>query len=222
MVLLHRLDDWAEKPGLRACGQAGFRKGRGTGDNSIILQHVITKYRRSRKAVYTAFVDFRKAYDSVQRPMLWECLRSLGLHGAILDSIMGMYGDVRLRVKVGGSVGEPFTSALGVKQGDPVSPLLFGLLIDRFERFIERRLPEVGVHIGQMLVTVLLYADDLVLMANSAKELQEMVYALHEFCLWSGLTVNIKKSEVVFNSRHCGQRGKVHISYDGSKLPLKS
>ena len=223
MVLLHRLDDWAEKNGLRACGQAGFRKGRGTVDNSVILQHIINKHKKMGKAVYTAFVDFRKAYDCVRREVLWECLKSLGLHGHILESIMGMYTDVKLRVKTKGSLGEPFPSMLGVKQGDPLSPLLFGLLIDRFEQLIERVLPDVGVHVKDRVIRVLLYADDLVLTALSASDLQKMINVLHMFCLQSRMTVNIKKSEiVVFNSRYCGRGGRVHMSYDDQVLPLKS
>jgi sorting nexin-29 len=91
MVLLRRLDTWAEVNGHRAKGQAGFRQKRGTPDNAFILNHVIEKYKAQSKPVYAVFIDFRKAYDSIIRPILWESLRSLGLHGSILDTLMAMY-----------------------------------------------------------------------------------------------------------------------------------
>ena len=202
----------AEKHGMRAGGQAGFRQGRGTADNSFVLDHIICKYRVQHKPVYTAFVDFRKAYDCVQRPVLWKCLESLGVHGHFLDSLKSMYAQVKLQVRSGGAVGMPFESHQGVKQGDPLSPLLFGLLIDRVEAFIEQQLPTVGVHLRDKLIKVLLYADDLVLLAESARDLQLMLTVLHTFSECTGMVVNTKKSEVVvFNNSHCCRSGKVAI-----------
>ena len=78
-MLLYRLDDWAEKYGVRAKGQFGVRKGRGTKDATLVLQHVEETYGQNRSPVYTAFVDFKKAYDSVDRGVLWHCLEQLGV-----------------------------------------------------------------------------------------------------------------------------------------------
>jgi hypothetical protein len=224
MVLLNRLDCWAEDNGMRARGQAGFRRDRGTPDNAFILNHVIERYRsrkehEGKREVYTAFIDFRKAYDSVDRSLLWECLRSLGLHGRIMDNLIEMYTGVKLRVRVGGQLSEEFPSDIGVKQGDPLSPLLFGLFIDRLERVLNECMLTGGVKVGSTLLRLLLYADDLVLFAESAAELQDMLDQLHQFCVCNSMTVNIKKSEVVVFNRMT-QPGQVRIRYNGADMKV--
>jgi hypothetical protein len=222
MVLLQRLDVWAEANGLRARGQAGFRHGRGTPDNAFVLSHIIEKYRAAKKPVYAAFIDFRKAYDCVDRSLLWKCLRSLGLHGRILDSLIEMYTDVKICVRVAGKLTESFSADVGVKQGDPLSPLLFGLFIDRMEGIIRDKLPAAaGVRLLDVCLKILLYADDLVLLAESPAELQSMLDLLHSFCGHNALTVNVKKSEaVVFNRQYCRCRRSMRVQYNGTDMKV--
>ena len=220
------MDKWAEAHHARADGQFGFRQGKGTVDSVFVLNHIIERYRGMKKPLYTAFIDFRKAYDKVVRRLLWECLEGLGISGPILSTLKGMYENVRLQVRVAGVMGEPFTSSMGVKQGDPLSPLLFGLFIDRVESFIREKCPTIGVSMMGRLVQVLLYADDLVLMANSPTELQQLLDCLGDFCAACGLTVNVRKSEVVvYNSMHCSQAereeaGQTRYQYGGQDLKI--
>jgi len=220
IILLKRLDKWAEGNGMRAKGQAGFRNGRGTLDNAFVLNHLIEKYRAKKKPLYAAFIDFRKAYDSIDRSRLWDCLRGMGINGRILDSLMEMYREVTMAVRVRGELGPEFHANMGVKQGDPLSPLLFGLFIDRIESVFSNILPGVGIQMGNMLVQVLLYADDLVLVAESPAQLQSMLDVLQNFCACNSLTVNVKKSEVVvFNKQHHQpDAGEVHLVYKGQPL----
>ena len=97
-----------------------------------------------RKAAFAAFIDFKKAYDSVDRQLLWKSLQALGLQGWSHGILQAMYSDVQLRARVGGDEGESFPSTRGVKQGDPLSPLLFGLFIDKLVGFLNNRLPGWG------------------------------------------------------------------------------
>ena len=219
MVLLKRLDTWAERNGIRAKGQAGFRSKRGTADNAFVLNHIIEKYQANKKPVYAAFIDFRKAYDSIDRNLLLSCLESYGLQGNFLNSIKNILNDVTLSVRIGNDISLPFSSKLGVKQGDPLSPLLFGLFIDRIEKCMADMIPTCGVQLGNNLLQVLLYADDLVLLAESPFDLQKMLDTLQKFCLHNALTVNNRKSEVViFNSIFCVGDVNVKFFYDGREV----
>ena len=127
----------------------------------------------------------------------------MGVHGVFLDSLRCMYEKVQLCVRVDGDMVECFESDIGLKQGDPLSPLLFGLFIDRLEKLFDGMLgPESGVKLKDIWLKVLLYADDLVLLAETPQELQAMMDKLSLFCQHNGMTVNIKKSEcLVFNKR---------------------
>ena len=116
---------------MRAAGQFGFRKERGTSDASFLLNHLIDQHRARGQPLYVAFIDFKKAYDWVDRDLLWDCLGRLGITDPLLSVLRSMYSNVRLQVRMHGSLGTSFPSVVGVKQGDPLSPLLFGLLIDR-------------------------------------------------------------------------------------------
>jgi hypothetical protein len=218
MLLLQRMDRWAEENSTRACGQAGFRKGRSTSDNIFALLHAVEKSKGTGKPLFTAFIDFRKAYDCIDHELLWQAIEKLGLHGGFLAGLKQMYSQVKMQVKLRDAVGEAFPAGLGVKQGDPLSPLLFGLFIDRFEKFMATHYPAAGVQLPGVLMQLLLYADDLVLFAESAAELQGMLDCLHLFCKANALTVNTNKSQVVvFNTpTHHAH----HFTYAEQNMPV--
>jgi len=206
LCLHNRMDPWAEdRPGTRANGQAGFRRDRSTSDNTFVLRHLIDAHACSKTPLYVAFIDFSKAYDRVDRAVLWRVLAGMGLHGRALAAVQAMYANVTLQVRIDGQLGEPFGSAVGVKQGCPLSPLLFGLFIDRLEAFLAARCGSEGALLAGALLRVLLYADDVALVATSAVGLQRLLDTLDAFCRANGMLVNRSKSQVVvFNSRFGG------------------
>ena len=219
MVLDARLSRVAEQRGWRAEGQAGFRRGRRTADHVFVLRHLIDRTRRRGGRLFCCFVDFAKAYDSVRRDLLMKKLAALGLGGRMLHAVANMYFHVPLVTRVNGSSGLPFHSTCGVKQGDPLSPLLFGLFIDEFEQWLHDRLPNTGVEMGGEMLRMLLYADDLVLLSTDPAALQQQLDLLHEFCGVKALVVNEDKTEVVvFGNRM--YRGPGAWQYAGSALKV--
>lgn len=196
-ILQHRLDAFAEQFGLRAEGQAAFRTGRRTSDNVFVMRHLIDRARFRGGYLFACFVDFRKAYDSIWRSALMRVLAAAGIHGNMLRTIVGMYWGVRACVKQGGELGPEFHSTCGVRQGDPLSPLLFGLFIDRFESYLASYAPSTGVMLNGRRLRMLLYADDMVLLASNAQGLQDQLNVLRCFCSANHLEVNVQKTEIV-------------------------
>ena len=221
MILNTRADEWAETNGYRAKGQFGFRKARSTVDAAFVLLHAIEQYKANHKPLFCAFIDFKKAYDSVDRDTLWQCLASLGMHGDFLRCLQGMYSDVRMCVRIGSNISGSFTARTGVKQGDPLSPLLFGLFIDCLERFLSARCgTQVGARVAGQILRVLLYADDLVLMGETVEELQALLNHLAEFCQACKMSVNISKSEVVCFNGESARHAQPYWTYAGATLPV--
>ena len=107
----------------------------------------------------------------------------------------------------------PFDSTMGVKQGCPMFPTLFGLYIDQLETHLQYHAQDAPELQGQK-VSILLYADDIVLMSRSPAGLQHLLYVLQLFCGEKLLSVNMSKTQVViFNDfRHSHSDANARVS----------
>ncbi|MCO5598486.1 hypothetical protein L7F22_052583 [Adiantum nelumboides] len=110
--------------------------------------------------------------------------------------IYTLYEHVSGRVRCPGGLLDTLVSTIGVKQGCPLSPTVFGLYIDEIVDFILHQGGE-GVDIAGTTVHILLYADDIVLVSEMAVGLQLHLQALDDFCSQRGLTVNLGKTKVL-------------------------
>jgi len=91
MILEARLNSWAEERGLRARGQASFRKDFCTTDNLYILRTLIEQSTHKRKKVYYCFVNFHKAFDTVPHDLLWQVLAEMRIVGRFMQCLQNMY-----------------------------------------------------------------------------------------------------------------------------------
>ena len=231
-VLERRISKWAEQKGIRAKGQAGFRKDHRTLDNIFILRNLIDTAKasnhQSERQLYVCFVDFKKAFDTVPRDLLWERLREIGIQGTMLNAIISMYKDVTACVKTPSGVTDFFPCTLGVKQGCPLSPSLFGLYIDSLEGVLlqENSRVDAPVLLGTnpgTKVPLLLYADDIALISTTKEGLQNSLALLGDFCKAKKLTVNLKKTQVVvFNDPRSSKaiKKKESFLYKGEPLEI--
>ena len=85
-------------------------------------------------------------------------------------SIIALYDSVIGRVRAPGGMSPEITSTIGVKQGCPLSPTLFGLYIDEISKFVDR-MGGPGAPLAGILIALLLYANDIVLISDSAEGL---------------------------------------------------
>ncbi len=116
-MLNDRLMEWTERHGLRARGQAGFRKDHRTTDQVFVLRTLIERTRADKKPLYVCYVDFKKAYDTIPRDLLWEKLQRIGVHGDFLRAVQALYAEVPMGVQFADGMSATFDSLLGVKQG---------------------------------------------------------------------------------------------------------
>lgn len=199
LVLERRLSTALQAVGLRADSQFGFRQGRGTQEAAFVLQSVLDTRaldagaKAKRLAV---FVDFQKAFDSVQRPLLWQLLRNLRVPEPFVAAVASYYSRVQFRVELPTGLTEPITSTVGVKQGCPLSPVLFGVFI---EALLHEMMQDPGPldlpSLDGVLVAPLLYADDLVLLSRSWQGLQAQCARLTALARRYGLRVNVAKTK---------------------------
>lgn len=130
-ILDTRLRKWAEDNNNLTDFQFGFRQQKSTTDCIFILHSIINRViNKERKKVYCAFIDFKKAFDLVYRNGIWFKLLTTGVSSKFVKILQSMYMSVKTCVKVNGSLTQYFDSYMGVKQGEPLSPLLFILFIN--------------------------------------------------------------------------------------------
>ena len=199
LILLKRLLKYIDKNNLISRKQIGFMKGSRTSDHIFLLQTIIEKVvKKNNGKLYAAFIDFKKAYDTVDRNRLFERLKGLGINGFFLRNITAMYEKNRYSIKLKNGFIDPIDSNLGLKQGCPLSPMLFNLYIDDVENIFDDLCDPIDFQNEN--IYHFLYADDLVLISNSADGLQRSLNKLSGYANHKCLTISIKKSKtMIFN-----------------------
>ena len=168
--------------------QFGFTPGRGTTDAIFILRQMQEKYAGRNRELYFVFVDLEKAFDRVPREVVWWALRRLEVEEWLVRVVMAMYDGAFAQVRVGGELSDEFPVRVGVHQGSALSPLLFIIVLEALSRDFRRGLP-----------WELLYADDLVLIAESREEAQEQYRRWRDGMRAKGLRVNTGKTKVLIS-----------------------
>lgn len=197
-VLNMRLTSWAEQYRVYIEGQAGFREGYSTIDNLFVLQCCISKLLEMGKKLYCCFIDYKKAFDFINYDCLWFKLLKLGIRGHIIDIIKSMYSNVSsiVRDPRTKALSGAFTCSLGVRQGESLSPFLFAMYVNDLEdKLFEKGVDALDVY--DMKLFLLLYADDAVLLSDSAKGLQKSLDILHDYCVRWKLYLNTDKTKVI-------------------------
>ena len=228
-VLERRASDWAEASGsIRASGQFGFRRKRSTAQAAFVLRTLQEQHRQHGQQLWVCFVDFKQAYDRVQRQLLWQKLASRGFGGEWLRAVQALYADVPMAVRTAAGLSPCFQATVGLKQGCPLSPTLFGLFIDDFEEWVlaaARRGERLDLPLlGGEAMPPLLYADDMALVATSPAGLQAQLDLLQQYCQRWGLTVNTVKTKLLLLSGARTEQGALEaaqlagLSFGGAPL----
>jgi hypothetical protein len=174
--------------------QCGFRPGRGTLDQLYTLHRVLEGSWEFAQPVHMCFVDLEKAFDCVPRGALWGVLWEYGVRGPLLRAVRSLYDRSRSLVRIAGSKSDLFPVHVGLRQGCPLSPVLFIIFMDRISRRSQG--PE-GVRFGNLRISSLLFADDVVLLASSNQDLQRALGRFAAECEAAGMRISTSKSEAM-------------------------
>lgn len=175
--------------------QGGFRPSFSTTDHVFILKSIAACRLAEGKKTYMAFLDFRKAFDTVWRDGLMLAIWNTGIRGKIWKIIDSLYDNVKAQVRFGNLITNDFNVEEGVKQGCALSPVLFCIFINEFAKLLRDH--NVGVRIHDVCMGGLFWADDVVLLANDEQELNKMLDLAAQFSRDWRLNFNHSKSNVL-------------------------
>ena len=138
----------------------------------------------------------------MDRILLWEALRRLGVSGQMFNALQSMYANYSVAIKIGGRVSLSLPSLTGLKQGCPLRPTFFSLFSDGLHRHLLHECPVVGpqMNCGRH-VPDLGYADDFALLATNPAGLQRSINAVFRFCQAIGMIVNTETKFMVLSPR---------------------
>ena len=196
--------------------QNGFKQRRRAIDNAYILNSVIEKSIATKRPLYVCFVDFKSAFDIVNRSALLYKMQKCGIGGKFLGIVNSMYNKARCRVKWKCKLDSMFSNLLGVLQGGVLSPTLFNIFISDLVKYLD---PKDGVTLGDLTLFYLLFADDLVLISETSTGLQSLIKGLENFCrLWQ-VEVNLTKTKyTIFNKRYVLHQDVTVFTYNGKAI----
>ena len=195
-VLLNRVSKWSEKHEKLSANQFGFQKGKSTVDCIFLLYSLISKVLNSGEKLYCCFIDYEKAFDRIDRSLLWHKLIFENVSSKFVRALKSMYDVVKACIRYNSTHSNFLNSYVGLKQGDPTSPLLFMFFINDLIENINADLENI-FNLDELRLFMILYADDAVVFSKSKETLQSLLNDIELYCGTWGLKINTRKTKVM-------------------------
>lgn len=201
--------------------QKAFLPKDGCAENIFNLDVILRYHRQHFKPMYIASMDIAKAFDSVSHKTIRDTIEIMGLPDPMIEYIMNVYERSTTFLKCDRWESDRFKPTCGVKQGDPMSPIIFNMVMDRLLRKIPA---EIGVDIDGNHYNAFAFADDMIFVASTPIGLQSTIDIASEYLTDCGLRINSTKSFTVAirNVPHVKKSvidGKAQFLCLGNKLP---
>jgi hypothetical protein len=175
--------------------QMGFRPNRST-DNIFNMRQIHEKCYEYNIDLYNTFVDFSQAFDTVNKDVIHNSLIKHNVPNKLIKLLKLTLQQTKMKVKVNNSYPEWFETNTGVRQGDPLSALLFSVVLNSVMDNLE-----VRGNITTRLKQICAYADDIVIVGSTMKILIETYCKLKNEAQKAGLIVNNNKTKYLYCTR---------------------
>ena len=220
-VLDNRLRSWLQKTERLAAEQSGFREGHSTIDQIFTLKCLVDKFINKKGGkLYVAFLDLKGAFDNVKRELLMKDCINIGLPYPLVRILISMYEATKFVIRVAGKFSDVICSRKGVKQGCPLSPRLFSLFINDLPDFLRKQgAPMVSLDVCELCM--LMFADDLALVAKSREDLQFLLDRTKDYIDRKQLSLNVKKSVVMVFRKGGKITSRDRVKWEGIDLDCR-
>ena len=217
-ILNNRLLIFAMEKKLLSPAQLGFVTKNRCSDAHITIHNLVKQKCHSQGTkIYSCFVDFKKAFDSVPRDLLLEKLLNLGITGKFFNILRQIYTTDKACIKTGQSCSDFFELDIGVRQGCILSPLLFNLFLSDLAKQFDTLTDKPKL--GNRGINALFWADDLVLFSETKDGLDKLLKILEDYCKGNHLLINTKKTKcMIFNKTGRMMRSPFYLN--GVKLEM--
>ena len=200
-IIKVRLTNFCDNMGIISPLQTGFRKGNSVLDNIYILREIMRIYNNKKHELFLCFLDLSKAFDSIPTTRLKKKLQSILPESKVLSTIMNILDNKTYQVLYDGKTTESFQLRNGIPQGDSMSPILFNLYInDLLDRFEENENNNDPVNIENMKISILIYADDILLLSQSQHGMIKQIKIIQDYCCDNALKINYNKTKIMIRN----------------------
>ena len=182
--------------------QGGFREGRSTTDQIFTLKMIQNQAYEQNLSLHVLFVDFMKAYDSVDRSKLYHAMRCLEIPEKLIRLVKMTLNETINKVAAEGRTSEGFRVVKGVRQGDPLSTILFNLVLEA--AFRDTGIPTEGI-VYQRKQQIIAYADDIALITRSKRELERVFSKQERTTRRYGLQIHEEKTKYLVMEEGLGK-----------------
>ena len=170
----------------------GFRKNKGTRNAIFVMRSITERKIQMQQDVYTAFIDYEKAFDRVKHIEIMKDLQEVGINGKDIRVLTNLYWEQMAAISIDGEISEWTYIKRGVRQGCIISPDLFSLYAEIIMRKVKQRSDHLKFTINSVNIQNIRYADDTVLLATNKVDLENLLHILKEESEIRRLNINRK------------------------------
>ena len=194
-MLNNRIVQFLETNSILAEEQNGFRASRSCLDHIFSLTCLIRQRLSLNLDTFACFIDLKKAFDFINRKLLLFKLLMLGINGKIFYALEEILSETSSCIRINNFYTDKFRVDNGIRQGDSLSTSLFSIYINDLVDMLKNL--NVGIEINGTNLCCLLFADDLVILAENVDDLKMLINNLYTWANTWRLSINISKSKII-------------------------